>query len=744
MRTAVLMLLVVLLGAPAQGQPGKKKPKREPTINGKTIAVWANALDKGKKADKFAAVTALMRAGPEAKPAVPALIKALAEDGLVRVFARLALSRVGEAAVADLQKALKSDNLPTRTGAADALGHIGEDARKAAPALAALLGDKEPGAREAAASALGHIGPAARVAAPNLKKALEDKDQAVAIEAAWALWRVSADASGTEVLASACSADNVGRVLRAIQVLGEIGPKAEAAAKALRVALKHKLPAVGRAAAVALYRVTGSDKEALPVLLAGLEKDDSAPRAIAALGHIKGEKAAAQLLLQFGSAKAERRCEAAAALASRPADIKLTSKALTTGLNDPNGGVRWWCAVGLLAGGQRGNEELVLHALRPTIAEMKLALNVTEPDRVGAALASAIKGATARFRADLARGAGLAGADARRAAPELLGLLSGDDKHARRAAADALPYLGLDVLAAVRRVLNSDSASAREGAARALGGFGLPARSALSALSARIKTGEGPERTQCALALWRIDADPDTALLVLNGVLKDVDSADRWEAVEAVGFIAVTAVPPIKGLTEILVKALKDRDARVRATAARWLWKRVKTGKAVLPLLREVATNRDAFTRQTVAETLAEIKDEPGAVPLLAVYLEDRDLMVRVAAERGLANVAKPEVAVKLLTAKGKRAPAAAVRVLALMGPKAKEALSQLGKLALKDEAARAALGRIFPGKSKELAAYLDALKSGKDTKEAEKALKASGGREPAGVVPKGAKDAAK
>src|SRR5262245_46501036 len=118
MRIAVLMLLVVLLGAPAQGQPDKKKPKREPTINGKTIAYWANVLDKGKKAEKFAAVTALMRAGPEAKPAVPGLIKALADDGLVRVFARLALSRVGEPAVPDLQKALQSKGLATRTGAA--------------------------------------------------------------------------------------------------------------------------------------------------------------------------------------------------------------------------------------------------------------------------------------------------------------------------------------------------------------------------------------------------------------------------------------------------------------------------------------------------------------------------------------------------------------------------------------------------------------------------------------------------
>jgi HEAT repeat protein len=147
-------------------------------------------------------------------------------------------------------------------------------------------------------------------------------------------------------------------------------------------------------------------------------------------------------------------------------------------------------------------------------------------------------------------------------------------------------------------------------------------------------------------------------------------------------------------------------------------------GKAVLPLLRDVATNRDAFTRQIVAETLGEITGEPGVMPLLSTGLEDRDLMVRVAAERGLANVGTVEMAVKLLTAKRKRTPAAAVRILALMGPKAKEALKPLGKLALTDEAAQAALGRIFPGKHKELVAYLDALKAGRDTTEEEKELR--------------------
>src|SRR5215813_4720369 len=138
MRIAVLMLLVVVLAAPALGQPSKKKPKREPTINGKTIAAWANVLDKGKKADKFAAVSALMRAGPEAKPAVPALVKTLADGGVVRLLAQMALSRVGEGAVPELQKALKSKDAPTRASVTTALGLIGEPSRPAVAGLADL------------------------------------------------------------------------------------------------------------------------------------------------------------------------------------------------------------------------------------------------------------------------------------------------------------------------------------------------------------------------------------------------------------------------------------------------------------------------------------------------------------------------------------------------------------------------------------------------------------------------------
>ena len=57
---------------------------------------------------------------------------------------------------------------------------------------------------------------------------------------------------------------------------------------------------------------------------------------------------------------------------------------------------------------------------------------------------------------------------------------------------------------------------------------------------------------------------------------KDVDNKDRWEAVEGIGTISVEARPAIRGLTEIVVGALKDRDARVRMQAAKWLWRRTR------------------------------------------------------------------------------------------------------------------------------------------------------------------------
>src|SRR5262249_48639546 len=90
-----------------------------------------------------------------------------------------------------------------RVEAADALGHAGPDAKAAVPLLIKAMKDMSPQVRGAAAGALGEIGPNAKDAIPVLMAALGDRDKAreitigtrtdaveVRMEAAQALGRI--------------------------------------------------------------------------------------------------------------------------------------------------------------------------------------------------------------------------------------------------------------------------------------------------------------------------------------------------------------------------------------------------------------------------------------------------------------------------------------------------------------------------------------------------------------------------
>ncbi len=736
MRAVLLLLgLVLLASGPAAGQADKKKDdkkkddkkavRREPTVGGRTIAAWAKVLDGADTAAKFTAVNALMRAGPEARPAVPGLVKLLAADGSpLRFLAPIALSRVGADAVPALRKALESGTASVRAGAALALGLIGAEAKPAGPALVGMLMDKDPSAKRNAATALGQIG--FRVGAGGLKKLLADKDGSVAVEAAWALWLLEKDAAGVDTLAGACADSDEALVQRALQCLTEIGPKARTAAKAILAATKHESAEVRIAAGVAAYLVVGKADEAHATLEGAMKSADARLKAVAALGLLTNDaRAVTRLEGLLRDPDAAVRRESAAALTGTFSDISAARKTLTAGLDDPDVGVRWWCAVALLGHASvkiRTQEERYLAALwlgHPGAKRAEAIFEVVGRERVGPALARVLANHSGPIVEQACRAAGFAGADARPALTAMLGLFRSGGKGASRAAADAVPGLGLDAMAELRKMLGDESAAVRASAARALGGFGLPALSAVPALLNLLRDGEPAVRIQAALAAWRIDDRAEEALPIINLVLKDVDNKDRWEAADAIGMIATEASPPIRGLLEVQVNGLKDRDDAVRAVSAKWLWRRTKLGKTVMPLLRDAAGSREPLARQTAAETLGEISAEDGPAAVLAPLLEDTAYSVRVAAQDGLAAAGDVAALVKLLGGVRKGRDGAA-RALGMMGPKAKEALPALAKAG---PGGAAALRRIFPGKGKELEAYLEAVREGKDTKALEAAL---------------------
>jgi HEAT repeat protein len=213
--------------------------------------------------------------------------------------------------------------------------------------------------------------------------------------------------------------------------------------------------------------------------------------------------------------------------------------------------------------------------------------------------------------------------------------------------------------------------------------MGLLARSTVPSLMRLLKDPESTVRTQAALALWSIDAKADVALPILNLVLKDVDNNDRWEAIEAVGMVSVEARPAIRGLTEVVVAALKDRDARVRCHAARWLFRREQQARVVIPLLREAVTDRDVFVRLSAVEALGEMGAEARILGLLTAALEDRDLTVRLAAEEALAHGGADVVPslIEALKSSSAKVRLGVVRALGMIGPAAKAALPALQSL---------------------------------------------------------------
>jgi NADH dehydrogenase len=105
-----------------------------------------------------------------------------------------ALSRLGQAAVPELIKALKDDDWQVRNQAAVVLGAIGPESKAAVPALIDVLREEDKYFRSHGAAALGKIGREARVAVPALIKALKDHDEDVRREAAGALGRIGPEA----------------------------------------------------------------------------------------------------------------------------------------------------------------------------------------------------------------------------------------------------------------------------------------------------------------------------------------------------------------------------------------------------------------------------------------------------------------------------------------------------------------------------------------------------------------------
>ena len=153
------------------------------------------------------AAWALGRIGPAARDAVPTLAHVLTHDKqpIVRRAAAHTLAAIGseaKPALPELKAALADENGFVRVAAATALWQVGQDAG-GVPLLVEALKDPTIVGARIAADALAEIGPGARQAVPALVAALDDPASCARVATARALWLVGRDARGVPALVAA-------------------------------------------------------------------------------------------------------------------------------------------------------------------------------------------------------------------------------------------------------------------------------------------------------------------------------------------------------------------------------------------------------------------------------------------------------------------------------------------------------------------------------------------------------------
>lgn len=198
-------------------------------------------------------VETLAALGPKA---VPGCIRSLENKRPLRFYALQVLMRIGPdaaPAVPALMATLDDDDATLRREALFALGSIGPGASGAVEKIVSKLSDDDADVAHAACYALGKIGAGAQAALPALAKQMESKDDFQQIACVWACLKISPDDAqlkekAVPFMVKALSDEREVVRVEAAYTLGELGDAGKAAIPALEKALTDSSPAVQAAA----------------------------------------------------------------------------------------------------------------------------------------------------------------------------------------------------------------------------------------------------------------------------------------------------------------------------------------------------------------------------------------------------------------------------------------------------------------------------------------------------------------
>lgn len=397
-------------------------------------------------------------------------------------------------------------------------------------------------------------------------------------------------------------------------------------------------------------------------------------------------------------------------------------------------------------------------------------------------LTGLLQDASPMVRAHAARSLGKIGAAAKSAAPALVALTNDPDEKVRRQAVKALRHIrpGVEITGPVftklledpdpgvrLRVLNSlaeTGAEAVPGLVKALQNekmaywacvvlreMGPTAKEAVPALTEKLKDSRPEVRREAILALAAMDqaaapavpqiagqlADPSTRIAAtytlgrIGSIPADAEAKIRQAAKDSDKLLSTTSLwalarvhPEDKQLqqeaTEQLVQRIKDKDANVRAAAARALAALPAAAGIVGPVLEKSLQDADSLTVQHALDALAAFGDK--AVPGLTRALKHEQVRAQAAnvlGQIGPAAAPATSLLAQLVDDKDVRVANEAALALAKIGPAASDAVPALAKAIGQPDSPAAhasayALGRIGP---KAVAAEPELLKAvaGKD-----------------------------
>jgi HEAT repeat protein len=648
------ILLLVLLAAPA-APPAI--PTTEAVIENRTVDSWVADLRSEDDEKRRSAHAALMKAGPKAKGAVPALTKMLSEEN-VRWFA------------------------------AEILGEIGPDAKDAVPALLALL-PKEPGfnySPERIASAVAKIdGP--KIEATRALLLSSGKCQPILLTTSSTLYGYPEQV--VSHLVTLCDDKNATVRTKAAIVLGTLKEKEVA-----KVPTKTLFERAGDGA-----------KGVIPALEKLLADDDTKVRLAAAnaITHVAPELAEKVIsaVIAIATKSANRKTgEPHAADIFRPISEQAT-KALIP-LFDSEEDLRWW-AINTLAS-LPGREQLEDALKNGKTARTREAAAITLGSRYGEAAASipALKAAledaefVVRFAAANAIvRVGPTGSDAcRDAVPVLVEGLQHNQEQTRLEASETLQSVGTtakDAIPALKKLLTDNKLEVRLEAAFAL--VAIDAKDAAGSVPALIEglKASDSQATRAAKALAKLgpvakDAVPE---LVKHFGAKNLHL--RLYSAEAVARIDATQAPKA---IDVFVALLQDKSPKMHGIHRHTISAIHRIGspaKAAMPALAAMLTDDVSFRVESAVAMIAI--DPDGAKPafdwMRAVLTKDRDDDAFDLAERlpELGAKVKPLVPelTRMLQSKTLHLRLHAIETLGAIGPDAKDALPELKKLAESD-----------------------------------------------------------